>query len=75
MWFDEKKVDGHVLGEKLRPVFNWVMARLVRPVSDQWRYDVAKWAMDPLITISKPKWFTQLVVTLCTEPKNEQPKS
>lgn len=77
MWFDEQKpvVDGHMVAEWLRPLFTWFTKKIVKPVSDQWRYDLAKWAMDPLITISKPKWFTQLVVTLCTEPKDvQQPK-
>jgi hypothetical protein len=73
MWFDEKQpVKGSILGVWLRPYFAKLMLKVVRSKSEDWRYNLAKWAWAPLVHIEKPKWFSQFVVTLCTEPKDEQ---
>ena len=76
MWFDERQSSYSKLGQWLKPVFAWFVGCSVRPTSEDWRYTSVKWAMAPLIEIPKPKWFTRLIVTLCTEPKaDEQSKS
>jgi len=76
MWFERQVVIGSAIGELIKPLFIWVKDKVIKPDSEQWRFDLAKWAMDPWFTVMKPQWFTKLVVTLCTEPpkKDEPPK-